>query len=122
MPDGDDLLDKVASFGYQVKEFFHYLCANKFCEGNVIAHFHEWMAGTAIPGLRKDNAPVGTIFTTHATMLGRYLAMNDPRFYENLSFVDWAKEAKYFNIESTVLVERAAAHGSHGLGGGNGSR
>jgi glycogen(starch) synthase len=46
-------------------------------------------------------------------MLGRYLAMNDPLFYDYLSFYDWAKEAKHFNIEPQVKIERAAAHGSH---------
>jgi glycogen(starch) synthase len=112
-PDGNDLFDQVCAFGELARLFIWELIQNTKDKNKLLAHFHEWMAGTAIPGLRKDNAPVGTIFTTHATMLGRYLAMNDPRFYENLSFVDWAKEAKYFNIESTVLVERAAAHGSH---------
>jgi glycogen(starch) synthase len=46
-------------------------------------------------------------------MLGRYLAMNDPLFYDYLSFYDWEKEATHFNIEPQVRIERAAAHGSH---------
>ena len=39
--------------------------------------------------------------------------MNDPEFYNHLPFFDWLKEAKYFNIEASVRIERAAAHGSH---------
>ena len=79
----------------------------------MVAHFHEWMAATAIPEIRRENLDVRLVFTTHATMLGRYLAMNDPWFYEHLPFFDWKKEAKYFNIEPTIAIERAAAHGCH---------
>lgn len=112
-PDGDHLFDQVVAFGELSRLFFWELV--HVCAGNnkILGHFHEWMASTAIPSLRKDNAPIGTIFTTHATMLGRYLAMNDSNFYEHLPHLDWAKEANYFNIMPTVMVERAAAHGSH---------
>lgn len=112
-PDGDHLFDQVVAFGELSRLFFWELV--HACAGNnkILAHFHEWMASTAIPSLRKDNAPIGTVFTTHATMLGRYLAMNDSNFYEHLPHLDWAKEANYFNIMPTVMVERAAAHGSH---------
>ncbi|KAF7326589.1 Glycogen [starch] synthase [Mycena sanguinolenta] len=39
----------------------------------VVAHFHEWQAGLAIPLCRKRHIDVTTVFTTHATLLGRYL-------------------------------------------------
>jgi glycogen(starch) synthase len=110
----DELLNKVVSFGFQVKEFLCVFAAqNPDCADRIIAHFHEWMAATPIPELRKIHSPIKTVFTTHATLLGRYLAMNDPCFYNNLPFYDWAKEAKYFDIESPANIERAAAHGAH---------
>lgn len=113
IPDGDELLDKVVAFGFQVKEFFHFLCASTFCESDIIAHFHEWMAGIPIPGIRKSNLNIKTVFTTHATMLGRYLAMNDTEFYKHLPFYDWEKEANKFNVRPIAEIERAAAHGAH---------
>jgi glycogen(starch) synthase len=113
VPAGDDLLDKVAAFGYQVKEFFHYLCDIRFCERNVIAHFHEWMAGLPIPCLRKSNLNIKVVFTTHATLLGRYLAMNDQKFYDHLSFYNWEQEALNFNVKPIADIERASAHGAH---------
>ena len=67
-------------------------------------HFHEWMAGVAVPMMRKDNCSSKIVFTTHATLLGRYLAMNDPNFYERLSWVDWEKEAEYFNLLSANIL------------------
>jgi glycogen(starch) synthase len=113
LPGSDELLDKVAAFGYQVKEFFNYLCSNDLCGGHVIAHFHEWMAGLPIPGIRKDNLNIKIVFTTHATLLGRYLAMNDQRFYDHLPFYNWEKEAANFNVKAIAEIERASAHGAH---------
>jgi glycogen(starch) synthase len=113
IPDGDELLDKVIAFGFQVKEFFHFLCTNGFCENNIIAHFHEWMAGLPIPGIRKSNLNIKTVFTTHATLLGRYLAMNDTEFYKHLPFYNWAEEANRFNVRPIAEIERASAHGAH---------
>jgi len=109
----DDLLDQVVAFGYLVYRFTSILEAIKTDKKQTIIHFHEWMAGVAIPMIRKDNLPTKIVFTTHATLLGRYLAMNDPNFYERLQWTDWEKEAKYFNIISQVKIERAATHGAH---------
>jgi glycogen(starch) synthase len=89
------------------------LCASGFFTGRVIAHFHEWMAGLPIPGLRKENLDIKVVFTTHATLLGRYLAMNDNRFYDHLPFYNWEREAANFNIKPMVEIERASAHGAH---------
>jgi glycogen(starch) synthase len=112
-PAGDALVDQVIAFGYLVKNLFWEISqADKKQE--IIAHFHEWMAGVPIPDIRRDNMKnVKIVFTTHATMLGRYLAMNNGAFYDHLPFMDWAKEAKNFNIEAQVQIERAATHGSH---------
>ncbi len=40
----------------------------------IIAHFHEWLAGAGLLYIKKNNVPIATVFTTHATMLGRTLA------------------------------------------------
>ena len=40
----------------------------------VVGHFHEWMSGFAILHIRKLNLPIATVFTTHATMLGRSIS------------------------------------------------
>ena len=112
-PAEDPLLNGVLAFGHGVEQFFRCLTAQNTLRRPVIAHFHEWMAGSCIPELRRDHIDVAIVFTTHATMLGRYLAMNDPWFYDHVPFVDWQKEARHFNIEAQVRIERAAAHGAH---------
>lgn len=112
--DHDPLIDQVLAFGYMVKEYLSRY--TRYCtdiDQDVIVHCHEWMAGVAIPDLRREQIPVKTVFTTHATLLGRYLAMNDPFFYDHQPFLDWRAEAKKFNIESTTALERACAHGAN---------
>lgn len=109
----DDLMNKVVAFGSLVKVYFDILANKRTNKHHIIAQFHEWMASTHIPELRLENVPISIVFTTHATLLGRYLAMNDGNFYKHLPFYDWISEAKKFNIEPQVKIERAAAHGSH---------
>lgn len=113
IPDNDDLANKGAGFGLLVSEFFRLLSKRDDLGKQIFGHFHEWLSSVAIPEIRKFELPVKTIFTTHATMLGRYLAMNDSGFYDNLPFYDWEKEANHFNIKHIVDIERAAAHGAH---------
>ena len=116
VPDNDDLLHQVVAFGALAKVFLQHLAAataeNPAGPNRLLAHFHEWMTGVAIPDLRREQTPVQLVFTTHATLLGRYLAMNDANFYDHLMFVDWLAEARHFNIEAAVTMERAAAHGA----------
>ena len=54
---------------------------------NVVAHFHEWQAGVGLILSRSQKLPVATIFTTHATLLGRYLCAANIDFYNNLDQV-----------------------------------
>ena len=112
-PGEDQLINDVIAFGELVKMFVLTLERQKGFDKRLILHIHEWMAASGIPALRKEGTQAKIVFTTHATMLGRYLAMNDPHFYDHLSFMDWEKEARHFNIETAVGLERAAAHGCH---------
>lgn len=112
-PPDDDELNQVVLFGHLVQELFRALLNVGANLPPVIAHFHEWMAGAAIPEMRRAKIPIRLVFTTHATLLGRYIAMGDPWFYDHLPFVDWEKDARNFKIEPRVRLERAAAHGAH---------
>lgn len=113
-PGNDDLINQVVAFGYMVKVLVTRLTEKDVNpDKKVVVHVHEWMAGTVIPEIRRDKLPVHTVFTTHATLLGRYLAMNAPDFYGHLPFFGWEEEAKHFNIETQIRIERAAAHGAH---------
>jgi glycogen(starch) synthase len=112
-PPHDAVIDDVLSFGFLVEEFLRTLIETAGRKRLVCAHFHEWMGGYAIPRIRRSGLPAATVFTTHATLLGRYLAQNDPWFYDHLPFVDWLEEASRFNIEPSVRIERLIAHSAH---------
>ncbi len=108
-PEEDEMIDNVIAFGYLVKQYLQTLETVVPKKQKLISHFHEWMGGTPIPDLRRDGSRIKLVFTTHATILGRYLAMNNPTFYNHLPFFDWEKEAQHFGIETQARFERAAA-------------
>ncbi len=113
LPADDPLLNQVISFGHCVEHLFRAVAKVQTGRRPIVAHFHEWMGASAIPEIRRAEIPVSVVFTTHATLLGRYLAMNDPWFYDHVPFADWLADARRFNIEAQVRIERAAAHGAH---------
>ena len=79
---------------------------------SAIVQAHEWMSAGAILHLQTAAPEIGTVFTTHATMLGRSLAGRraDPDFYKSLSSVDPEVAAKELNVSSKHSMETVAAH------------
>ncbi|XP_028647338.2 glycogen [starch] synthase, muscle [Erpetoichthys calabaricus] len=85
------------------------------CEENpyIVAHFHEWLAGVGLILCRIRKLPVATIFTTHATLLGRYLCAGNVDFYNNLQHFNVDREAGDRQIYHRYCMERAAVHCTH---------
>jgi len=108
-PTNNPLIDQIISFSYLTKLFFDELVKITGQDQPIIAHFHEWMAGLPILDMKRENMPVKTIFTTHATQLGRHLAINSPLFYAHLPFFKWEEEAKKFGVETEATIEFACA-------------
>jgi glycogen(starch) synthase len=105
---GDSLAHQVVAFGFLARIFLEIF--TKETNIPVVAHFHEWMSASCLPAIRRMQIPVRTIFTTHATYLGRILAMSDPKFYDHLGFYDWEQESRKLCVETQAKMERAAAH------------
>jgi len=103
------LVNQVIAFSYLTKLFFDELVRINDSELPIIGHFHEWMAGLPILDIKREELPVSTIFTTHATQLGRHLAINSPFFYNHLPFFNLEEEAKRFGIESEAKIEMSCA-------------
>lgn len=110
MPPDNPLVNDVVSLAFQVKMFLDELIALIEPDRPVIAHFHEWMAGLPILDIRRENMRIKTIFTTHATQLGRHLAINSPMFYAHLPFFKWEEESRKFKIETEVRIEFTCAN------------
>lgn len=107
-PTGHPLVDQVIAFAYLTKLFFDEL-VKLTKDHTLLAHFHEWMAGLPILDIKREKMPIKTIFTTHATQLGRHLAINSPLFYAHLPFFDWEVEAKKFWVETEARIEYGCA-------------
>ncbi|KAI6099861.1 glycosyltransferase family 3 protein [Pisolithus thermaeus] len=108
-PPNDTETNDAILFGYLVACFLGEYVSRQV-DTAVVAHFHEWQAGVAIPICRKRHIDVTTIFTTHATLLGRYLCAGNVDFYNNLQYFDVDHEAGKRGIYHRYCIERAAAH------------
>lgn len=76
----------------------------------IVAQFHEWLSCGALLYLKMKGVRIGTVFTTHATMLGRTLAGNNVELYSLLTEIDPEAEARKWNITAKHQVERVSAH------------
>src|SRR5206468_8946547 len=108
---GDGEVNEVIAFGFTLAEFFREL-TSVVTDRPILAHFHEWMSGVAVPRIAHLRLPVITVFTTHATLLGRYIANDNPYFYEHLPFLNGDAEAEKYQILPRHQIEKAAAHAS----------
>ncbi|KAI0045045.1 glycosyltransferase family 3 protein [Auriscalpium vulgare] len=108
-PPNDHETNETIVFGYLVAWFLgEYVARQRHTA--VIAHFHEWQAGIAIALSRKRHIDVTTVFTTHATLLGRYLCAGSVDFYNNLQYFDVDHEAGKRGIYHRYCIERSATH------------
>lgn len=108
-PNKNELINQVIGFAYLTKLFVDELVKISGNDQQILAHFHEWMAGLPILDIKREAMPVKTIFTTHATQLGRHLAINSPLFYAHLPFFRWEDEAGKFGIETEAAIEYGCA-------------
>ncbi|MFC1801381.1 hypothetical protein ACFLZB_02865 [Nanoarchaeota archaeon] len=79
----------------------------------MVGQFHEWLSGGALLYLKDKGVKIATVFTTHATILGRTLAGSDRPLYEILEKIDADAEARNYGIQSKHGMEKASALGAH---------
>ena len=99
-----------AMFGYAaakiIESFYDY---NMTPYDRFVAQFHEWMTGTGVLYLKKYVPQAATVFTTHATALGRCIAGNELPLYGNLENYKGEVIANQFNISSKYSLESLSA-------------
>lgn len=77
---------------------------------NVLAHFDEWTTGMGLLYTNWKLPFVGTIFTTHATSIGRSICGNGKPLYDYLPGYNGDQMARELNMQSKHSLEKAAAH------------
>ncbi len=78
--------------------------------GKVIAHFDEWTLGAGLLTLKAEMPSVPTVFTTHATSIGRSICGNGKPLYDYLKGYNGNQMAGELNMQSKHSLEKAAAH------------
>lgn len=107
--------------GFMISEFLaefnncvkRYSTDNGYGTPHVVAQFHEWQAGVGLIACRTHGVDIATVFTTHATLLGRYLCAGATDFYNNLDKFSVDEEAGKRQIYHRYCIERAATHLAH---------
>jgi phosphorylase/glycogen(starch) synthase len=74
-----------------------------------VAQFHEWMSGAGLLALKKKAPEIGTVFTTHATVLGRSLSGAGMDIYGVMESIAPQREASIHNVSAKYSMEAAAA-------------
>ncbi|MBN2569105.1 MAG: alpha-glucan family phosphorylase [Deltaproteobacteria bacterium] len=93
----------------EVIEILHGIIMDKETDDIFIAQFHEWMSAAGMLYLKKQKPSITTVFTTHATMLGRSLAGSGSDIYRNMEEITPNEAASRMNISAKHSMETVAA-------------
>ncbi len=103
--------DEASMFSYaagKVVESFYRFNLKK--TDKVIYQAHEWMTGLGALYIKKNVPEIATIFTTHATSIGRSIAGNGKPLYDYLFAYNGDQMARELNMESKHSIEKQTAH------------
>ncbi|NDW08836.1 glycogen/starch synthase [Dysgonomonas sp. 520] len=85
---------------------------HKMGRKKVIAHFNEWMLGMGLLYVKDKLPKVATVFTTHATTVGRSIASNNKPLYSQMHAYNGDQMAHELNVVSKHSIEKKAAQQS----------
>ncbi len=102
--------DESCIFAYTaarvIESFYRFIGGEK---KNIIAHFDEWTTGMGLLYIKHNLPDIATIFTTHATSIGRSIAGNNKPLYDYLTGYFGDQMAQELNMEAKHSVEKHAA-------------
>ncbi len=103
--------DEASMFSYAaakvVESFYRY---NLTETDKVVYQAHEWMTGLGALYLQTYVPEIATIFTTHATSIGRSIAGNNKPLYDYLFAYNGDQMAEELNMQSKHSIEKQTAH------------
>lgn len=102
--------DEASMFSYAAGKLAQTLIEQKLIKGSVIYQAHEWMTGLGMLFLKKACPQVHTIFTTHATSIGRSICGNDKQLYAYFKGYNGDQMARELNMEAKHSIEKQSAH------------
>ena len=103
--------DEASMFSYAagrvVESYYHHFLNES---KRVVYQAHEWMTGLGALYIRTHVPAIATIFTTHATTIGRSIAGNGKPLYDYLFAYNGNQMADELNVQSKHSIERQTAH------------
>ena len=103
--------DEASMFSYAaamaVKSFYDFYLNE---DSTVIYHAHEWMTGLGALFIKHFIPQAATLFTTHATSIGRSICGNNKLLYEYFEGYNGDQMARELNMESKHSIEKQTAH------------
>lgn len=104
--------DEASMFGYSTGMIIesYYRFFKLTAKQNVVAHFNEWMTTFGAFYIQKNVPAIATLFTTHATSIGRSIAGNNKPLYDYLNEYNGDQMARELNMISKHSTEKTAAH------------
>ena len=106
--------DEASMFSYAaakvVESFYNHVIAKKKRQNKTVYHANEWMTGLGALYINNHVPQIATIFTTHATSIGRSIAGNNKPLYEYLEAYNGDQMASELNMQSKQSIEKQTAH------------
>lgn len=114
-------VNSIAAYGdYDESSMFGYaagMVVDSYCRffkitdnQEVVSHFNEWMTSFGTFYIREHQPHIASLFTTHATSIGRSIAGNHKPLYDYLKEYNGDQMATELNMVSKHSAEKAAAH------------
>ena len=107
--------DEASMFSYAAalvveSMYHHYVKGGTFDnKTRIVYHANEWMCGLGALYINKKLPQIGTIFTTHATSIGRSIAGNQKPLYDYLFAYNGDQMAGELNMQSKHSIEKQTA-------------
>lgn len=102
--------DEACAFSHAAGIVIESICQfTGIADKKAIAHFDEWTTGMGLLYIKDKMPEVGTIFTTHATCIGRSICGNGKPLYDYLRGYNGDQMASELNMQSKHSLEKAAA-------------
>jgi len=103
--------DEASMFSYAagkvVESFYNFSLAGK--GKRVVYHGNEWMTGLGLLYINAKLPQIATVFTTHATSIGRSIAGNNKPLYDYLFAYNGDQMAGELNMQSKHSIEKQTA-------------
>ncbi len=106
--------DEASMFSYAaglvVESIYNSQLSALGAQPKVVYHANEWMCGLGALYINNKLPQIGTIFTTHATSIGRSIAGNQKPLYDYLFAYNGDQMAGELNMQSKHSIEKQTAH------------